>query len=346
MKKPSQFLTAALLSWISAILAGVCVWLGAASSPALAQDNPIPLNWRNLTVQVIETYGNNNTKPLQGAKVKVELKYPERARELLNRYPTLHLPVTKTAQTRGALFGKLPPSKDVGPYVVTVIPKPHDTNREYICEEQNKKDTREILMGGGSDHRLTFNYTCKKADTVNEFNRRAKGGYDLTVKINESGGTRGYGLWVHLYDKNGNRIKKIRTGGAAEAKFRKIDPSYNPYKVEVYRINKLLHTSNYDMPYQNATYTVDLDAPGRGGYGGNGNGSSYNLTVKLDLWVHLYDKNGKLLKKLRLDNTGKAVFSQIKSKYNPYKIAVYSYNKLLYSDTYEMPEKHSTYTVD
>lgn len=313
-------------------------WMGLGFSSASAQGNPIPLNWRNLTVQVIETYGNNNTKPLQGAKVKVELKYPEKAEELLKKYPTLRLPAVKTAQTRGALFAKLPPSKDVGPYIVTVTPKPNDRNNDYICEEKTNRASREVRMGGGSPQRLNFNFTCKKADTVNEFNRRAKGGYDLTVKIEENGGTRGYGLWVHVYDKNGNRIKKVRTGGTATAVFRAIDPAYGPYKIEVYKINKLVHTSAYQMPAQNSTYTVDLN-------GSSGSAArNHDLTVKLDLWVHLYDKNGRLVKKLRLDNAGKAKFRGLKSKY-PYKIEVYSYNKLLYTDTYEMPEKHATYSV-
>jgi len=328
---------------LSLVTSLILLWIGMSLSPVSAQDNPIPLNWRNLTVQVIETYGNNNTKPLQGAKVKIELKYPEKADALKERYPTLHLPAERTAQTRGATFGKLPPSRDVGPYIVTVIPKPYDRQKEYVCEEKTNRDSREVRMGGGSDQRLTFNFTCKKADAVNEYNRRAQGGYDLTVKVEESGGTRGYGLWVHVYDKNGNRVKKVRTGGTATAVFRAIDPAYGPYKIEVYKINKLVHTSKYDMPNQNATYTVALN--------GNGGGSAanaarkYDLTVKLDLWVYLYDKNGKQVKKTRLGNSGKAVFSKIDPKYGPYKIEVYSSKKLLYRGSYEMPNKHATYVV-
>ncbi len=320
-------------------------WAGLGLSSVSAQGNPIPLNWRNMTVQVIETYGNNNTKPLQGAKVRIELKYPERAEELLKKYPTLRLPATKGSGTTGALFGKLPPSKDVGPYIVTAIPKPNDRNKEYLCEEKTNRDSREVNMSGGGPKRLTFNYTCKKADTINEFNRRAQGGYDLTVKVEQNAAPRGYGLWVHLYDKNGNRIKKVRTGGAAEAKFRAIDPGYNPYKVQVYALNKLLFEDHYDMPKQNATYTADLDANGATGNTGNRGGGSYNLTVKLDIWVYLYDKNGKQIKKVRLDNAGRARFNAIKYEYNPYKIEVYSYNKLLYTETYQMPKKHSTYSI-
>ncbi len=248
-----------MVPWIIFVTVALMAWAGMGLSSVSAQDNPIPLNWRNLTVQVIETYGNNNTKPLLQAKVKVELKYPEKAEKLLKQYPTLKLPVEKTAQTYGARFEKLPPSKDVGPYLVTVIPKPYDKEKEYICEEQGKKDTKEIYMGGTSDKRLTFNYTCKKADTVNEFKRRAKGGYDLTVKVKQSAAPRGYGLWVHLYDKDGNRIKKIRTGGTATAVFKAIDPELNPYKIEVYALSKLLYTGTYNMPNQDATYTADLD---------------------------------------------------------------------------------------
>lgn len=321
-------------------------WAGLGLSTASAQGNPIPLNWRGMTIQVIETYGNNNTKPLQGAKVTVELKYPEKAEELLKKYPVLRLPVSRTSQTRGALFGKLPPSKDVGPYIVTVIPKPNDRNNDYICEEKTNRDSREVNMGGsGPNYRLTFNYTCKKADTVNEFKRRKQGGYDLTVKVEQNAAPRGYGLWVHLYDKNGNRIKKVRTGGTAKVDFRAIDPTYNPYKIQVYALNKLLFEDHYDMPNQHATYTADLDANGATGDTGRGGDNSYNFTVKLDIWVYLYDKNGKQIKKVRLNNSGRAVFGKLKYKYNPYKIEVYSYNKLLYTETYQMPQKHSTYSI-
>lgn|GEM_PF-3789263 len=335
MKKVNQFLG----------LSVVCIMVGGLGlSTVAAQGNPIPLNWRNLTVQVIETYGNNNTKPLQGAKVTVELKDPDKADDLQRKYPTLRLPVTRTAQTRGALFGKLPPSKDVGPYIVTVIPKPNDRNNQYICEEKTNRDSREVRMGGGSDQRLTYNYTCQKADAVNEFNRRKKGGYDLTVKVEQDAAPRGYGLWVHVYDKNGNRIKKVRTGGTAEAKFRAIDPGYNPYKVQVYALNKLLFEDHYDMPNQNATYTADIDAGGGNGNSGNG-GGSYKLTVKLDLWAYLYDKKGKQVQKERVGSSGAATFHDVNPKYGPYKIEVYSAKKLLYKGKYEMPARSSTYTV-
>lgn len=331
MRRFNQLRLLVLSSVVMVMALAATVW---------AQDNPIPHFWRQLHVQVIETYGNNNTKPLQGAKVTIELKYPEKAEEILQKYPTIQLPATRTSQTTGARFGKLPPSKDVGPYIVTVIPKPNDINKEYICEEKTNRDSREVRIGsGGAPQRLTFNYTCKKADTVNEFDRRSKGGYDLTVKIEENGGTRGNGLWVHVYDKNGNRVKKVRTGGTATAVFRAIDPAYGPYKIEVYKINKLVHTSQYDMPNQNSTYTVDLNAAG-----GGGSSRGYDLTVKLDPWVHVYDKNGKLVKKERL-NGGKAKFRNLKSDYNPYKIEVYSSNKLLYTGTYEMPGKNATYEV-
>ena len=112
-----------------------------------------------------------------------------------------------------------------------------------------------------------------------------------------------------MYDKNGNRIKKVRTGGTATAVFRDIDPGYNPYRVEVYAMNKLLYKEQYKMPEQHVTYTADLDAKG-GSDVGNSGGGSYNLTVKLDIWVYVYDKNGKQVKKLRLNNAGKAVFKQ------------------------------------
>lgn len=335
--------------WSSAVPFRWGMWLYMALiafglSSVSAQDNPIPLNWRNLNVQVIETYGNNFTKPLLGAKVTIELKDPHKADALRQQYPTLQLPQTRTAQTTGVSFRQLPPSQVVGPYIVTVDPKPNDINKEYICEERTKKAAREIRMGGGADQRLNFNFECNQADAVNEFDRRAQGGYNLTIELKESGGTRGNGLWVHVYDKNGNRIKKVRTGGTATAVFANLDPSYGPFKIEVYKGIQLVNTSTYQMPPQSSTFTINLDANGAGA--AVGGGGSYDLTVKLDLWVHVYDKYGKLVKKERPDNSSMAKFSGLNSENGPYKIEVYSSNKLLYTTAYEMPNRHTTYVVN
>lgn len=253
MNKLTQFRLLVLSS-----LAVVMAWAGIVT----AQDNRIPTSWGTMSVNVIETYGNNNTRPFRGAKVRVDLKNAKDPKtiaildSLRRLYPVLRQPPWNP--TRGGRFSPLPPSSLVGPYIVTVDPKPNDRKKEYICEEQNKKDSREVRLATGT-RRLTFNFKCKKADAVNEFTRRKKGGYDLTVKVEQDAAPRGYGLWVHLYDKDGNRIKKVRTGGSAEAKFRAIDPAYNPYKIQVYAMNKLLFEDHYKMPDTNATYTADLD---------------------------------------------------------------------------------------
>ncbi len=249
------------INYLLALVIGVVAWAAMGVSSLEAQGNRIPLNWRKLTVKVIETYGNNNTKPLRGAKVTIDVTEDYRAvlDSLQKLYPVLRMPVTRTAQTRGASFNKLPPSRVLGPYVVTVDPKPNDRKNEYTCTEKTARATREVRMGGGSPQRLNFNFKCLKTDIENEFKRRRKGGYDLTVKLEQNGGTRGNGYWVYLYDKDDKRIKKVRSSGRGEAKFRAIDPALNTYKVEVYRMNKLINTSTYDMPEENSTHTVDLN---------------------------------------------------------------------------------------
>jgi len=232
-------------------------------SSLFAQGNRIPLNWKGMTVKVTETYGNNNTKPLRGAKVSIDIteKYRAVLDSLQKIYPVLRLPQQRTSQTRGAMFSKLPPSSVVGPYLVKVNPKPNDIKNEYTCAERSGKDEgRQVRMGGGGPNKLVnFNFKCEKTDIKNEFNRRKKGGFDLSVKLQESGGTRGNGYWVWIYDKNNRRVKKVRTGGSATAVFKALDPGLNPYRIEVRRLNKLVHESKYEMPEENATYTIDLN---------------------------------------------------------------------------------------
>lgn len=223
--------------WLTGSAGKVFGWWGllaaAVSTPVVGQDNPLPLNWRNLTVQVYEVYGNNQTRVLAGAKVVVSLKEPRRLANLQSRYPTLQFPQKRTTGTRGATFGKLPPSSQIGPYQVEVIPKPNNAVANERCQPYGTDSRIEVLMPGNADQRRTFRFRCSGLAVAQEFARRAAGGQDLVVQVKQSRGTRGIGLWVHLYDAENKLVKRVRTDGNAVARFKALDPADGPYKVEV-----------------------------------------------------------------------------------------------------------------
>jgi len=313
------------------------VWAGSIQ----AQSSAVPASWQSLTVQVVGSSGKNNTRPLRGAKITVKLREPRRAGQLKRKYPSLQLPVTMIAQTGSARFNKLPPSSEVGPYVVTVIPKPNDITRAFICEEKTNGATRDIRLGSTGPQTLRFNFVCRQAGASSPFRKAVVSGYDLTVKIEESAGTHGVGLWVRCFDKTGKLIKKVRTGSMATAVFRDVDPADAPYRIEVHKLNKRVYSGRYDMPNRHSTYVVDLNVMDRSA----GVTPTYELTVKLDLWLRVYDKQGRQVKKTRLGFGGKVVLPDIDPSLGPYRIEVYSGNKLLYSTHYDMPRKHAVFVI-
>jgi hypothetical protein len=214
-------------------LAGA-LWAG----PAAAQDNPVPLNYRNLTVTAFEV-NNNQRRNLTGATVTVA---PKSGAE--NQFVTF--PLRRTTGTRGATFSKIPPSNDVGPYEVTVVTRD--------CGEQ----TKEFRKNGGSDQRLQFTFSrCGQAGAVAaEHERRKAGGNDLLVKLTWNGRPGG-GLWVHLKDSDGKEVTKIRTGsGNGEARFRKIPEG--SYTLEVKRGAQTLGTYHHEMPDQSSQASFDV----------------------------------------------------------------------------------------
>jgi len=205
---------------------------------AAAQDNPVPLNYRNLTVTAVEI-NNNQRRNITGATVTVT---PKSGTE--NQFVTF--PLRRTTGTRGATFSKIPPSKDVGPYEVKVVTRD--------CGEQ----TKEFRKNGGSDQRLqfTFNLCGKAGEVAQEQERRKGGGNDLLVKLKWNGRPGG-GLWVHLKDDSGKEITKIRTGsGNGEARFRKIPAGR--YSIEVKRGAQTLGTYQHEMPDQDSLASFDV----------------------------------------------------------------------------------------
>lgn len=247
-----------------------------------AQDNPIPSFWGGVNVQVTETYGNNFTKPLMGAYVTIDLKDPAKAAATLRKFPTLKFPVRRTTGTRGADFRPIPPTRDVGDYIITVVPKPNDKNKEYACTPNPKKRgytvgaygeiTEKFRMGASGTNRRNYGYKCPRADTVNEFNRRKQGGYELTVDVQQGYGTRGNRLWVAVYDSNNRRLKWVGTGGNHQAKFRAVDPQKGPYRIVVHankNDNKPLYEATFKMPNENVSFTAKITKNGNNQQGGN-----------------------------------------------------------------------------
>ncbi len=121
------------------------------SSNLFAADNPKPSSWRNIVVKATETYGNNQSRPLRGAKVIIELENPAQSQDYKTRFPQ-----TKTSGPRGATFTRMPPSSIVGKYVVTVIPKPNDKAKKYSCEEKSIS-----FIHNTHEARKQFNFKCQ-----------------------------------------------------------------------------------------------------------------------------------------------------------------------------------------
>lgn len=125
---------------------------------AKAQDNPKPSSWRNIVIKVTETYGNNQSRPLRGAKVSLDLESSNNNAGLTTKFPQI-----KTTGPRGAVFSRMPPSSMVGKYSVTVDPKPNDHTNSYSCE---KKTNSFNHSSRGTTKQ--FNFTCYKQHDSNQ----------------------------------------------------------------------------------------------------------------------------------------------------------------------------------
>ena len=213
-----------------------------------AQDNPIPLNYRNLTVTAVEI-NNNQRRFIGGAKVTIE---PRKAKNA-SRYIKFPQRDTTQANNGQARFSKLPPSREVGPY--TILIETRD------CGKQKKT----LRMGGGSDQRLqvTFNRCGKAKEVTKEHERRKQGGYNLYVELKYDTGRPGGGLWVYLYDPKGKLVKRVRTSsGGGEAKFRAIQPGKN-YYIEARYGAKTVLKERFNMPKSNEALKYTVKQPSR-----------------------------------------------------------------------------------
>lgn len=128
---------------------------GAASLSVQAADNPKPSSWRNIDIKITETYGNNQSRPLRGAKVTIDLENAGQSKDYKTRFPQ-----TKTAGARGATFTRMPPSSMVGKYVVTVLPKTGSQANKYTCKEKTK-----TFIHGGPKTTQQFNFKCRRASS-------------------------------------------------------------------------------------------------------------------------------------------------------------------------------------
>ena len=208
-----------------------------------AQDNPLPLNYRNLTVTAVEI-NNNQRRNIGGAKVTIEPQKADRAARYVD-FPQQRTTQPNSGQAR---FSKIPPSNEVGPYTVVVETKD--------CGTQKKT----FRKNGGSDQRLqfAFNRCGKAAEVQKEFDRRAQGGYKLYVDLKYRGRPGG-GLWVYVYGPDRKLIKRQRTSsGGGDTTFRAIQPGKN-YTLEVKYGHKTILKEKFDMPKENEalSYTIE-----------------------------------------------------------------------------------------
>lgn len=98
-----------------------------------ATDNPKPSSWGNIDIKITETYGNNQTRPLRGAKVFIDLVNKNQSKDFKTRFPQ-----SKSSGPRGVTFTRMPPSSMVGEYIITVNPKPSDKNNQFTCKQKEK----------------------------------------------------------------------------------------------------------------------------------------------------------------------------------------------------------------
>jgi len=185
-------------------VAGIVTGSVLAVSAAHAVDNRVPSFWGGVSVKVMETYGNNNSKPLTGAKVVLDALDPGRAGAITARYPVIKFPIQRTSQTRGVTFTRLPPVNDIGEYVLTVTP-PARGNR--VCEPYNAPRGAEIggdgsvtvsfrKSPGPSTTRRTFNFKCSSVNPRSSNNkvRNKRSGNNAMMMANNCHDVRVQGL--------------------------------------------------------------------------------------------------------------------------------------------------------
>lgn len=198
------------------------------SLSVMAADNPMPNNYTDLTVRVLEI-NNNQTKFLHGATVYVEPENGSTSR-------WVRFPVRKTTQNGGvAKIGRVAPSSDVGPYKIVV--------EHRQCGRLEKNNYR---IEGARPKQLTLRFTgpcdprLKNRQTVSQFDRKKDKGTDVkrTVKatIHQTGGTRGSGLWVSVVDVKGKTLVKKRSrsnGVVGDLTFIDDTAKKNRYRIKV-----------------------------------------------------------------------------------------------------------------
>ncbi len=306
----------------------LCTLVGSAA-PIVAQDNPIPLTYRNLTVKSFEI-NNNRNDAMRGVQVTIE---PQRT----DRYVRFPKQGTINGAT-GRRFSKIPPSNVVGPYTITAVSKD--------CGTQ----TRQFNKNGGSDQIVTFTFTkCgKNADPF------AGGGYDVEVKLKESGGTRGNGYFVRAYDKSNRQVKNVRSSGNGQANLKGLQSEAAPFRIDVYRMNTKV--TSYELARLDRDQSIDIDLDTANG-GTNGGGSptsgggdrNYDLMVKVStpLMVYLKDSYGKTVAKEEYSSRG-VNFSDAAAAGGKYKVEFYFGNKKIASYDYSMPSRNSnvSYRLD
>lgn len=303
---------------------GLVALIAALFAPSVlsAQDNPIPLTYRNLTVKAFEI-NNNRNDPMRGVKVTIQPEKPDQF---------VQFPKSRTINgALGTRFSKIPPSNVVGEYTIKA--------ESRDCGDQEKQ----FRKNGSSDQIVTFTFTkCGQSGAVaNEFNRRAQGGYDVTVALRESGGTRGNGYWVHVYDQNNKQITRIRTAGNAQAQFRALDPEGAPYRFDVKRGSIQVTSAKLERLDRNQRLDIDLDQGGGSAAGSQG-GGKYDLRVEVQtpLMVVVKDRSGREVARKEYDGNG--VTMRDLEAGQSYKVEFYMGRKKLGEYDYSMPSRDST----
>jgi len=155
------------------VIASVC-----AASVAQAVDNRVPSYWGGVSIKVIETYGNNNSKPLTGARVVLDAKDRQKANAITTRYPVIRFPMQRTSQTSGVNLTRIPPTNVIGEYTLTVTPptsggrvcQPYQAARGAIIGNDGSVTISFRKNTGPATTRRIFNFKCSNRASTNQYN--------------------------------------------------------------------------------------------------------------------------------------------------------------------------------
>ena len=193
-----------------------------AGSVAQASGNRVPSYWGGVSVKVMEIYGNNNSRPLTGARVVLDARDQQKANAVTTRYPTIRFPMQRTSQTTGVNLTRIPPSNVIGEYILTVTPpssggrvcQPYNAPRGALIGSNGSVAVRFLKNSGPSTTRRTFNFKCSNGASSNQHSQAGNNNMHTearchNVRVQGMGAASSYGSVVLRSCRQSNGKWKI-----------------------------------------------------------------------------------------------------------------------------------------